>query len=242
MIQNAQKNIFNKYIVYRDGNYPFPAESVAVFCFLLSIQAVERISGPVLELGVEHGGTAFLLAQSIEHNEKIVLVDLKKSERFKKTFEKLPFELQSKFIFFETNSRNPNLDNVVTSDRFRFIHIDAGHSKSDVLHDAKRFGELLIDKGVTCFDDVFEIRWPGVTEALFEFLPKSRISPFLIVNRKLYCCKDKDHSFYYKKILHYIDNVSTFGNVRFWEETLLGKDLIVAKIDARHSMLDGPIK
>lgn len=121
----------------------------------------------------------------MQEGETLHLIDLKRTDRFAASFDKLSAQQQAQISFHECSSRSPALEDL-TKGAYRFIHIDGGHSKKDVHDDAHRFAALLAPKGIVVFDDVFEIRWPGVTEAVLEYLVDAPIAPFMIVDRKLY--------------------------------------------------------
>lgn len=222
--------IIENYLNVRTGNYPFPPDSVAAFAFVLGIQSENTVSGDLLELGVEHGGTAFLLAQSLKDEEVLHLVDLKKTERFSTSYDGLSDGIKENIIFHEMPTTSRCLDGLAQK-KFRLIHIDAGHTKDAVLRDATRFGSCLAPRGVTVFDDVFEIRWPGVTEAVLEYLPLSGLVPFFIVDRKLYCCDKRDHEFYFSQVKSNLSVFNVFGHSRHWIEPWCGIDTVILKLD-----------
>lgn len=224
--------ILENYLNVRDGQYPFPPDSVAAFALICAIQAKNKITGDMCEVGVEHGGTAFLLMQSLSPKDNLQLIDMIQTERFSKTFNNLSESLKRKVDFRVASSFSPNLEDI-TSKKYRIMHIDAGHSKEDVLKDLNRFADLLDKKGVCALDDIFEIRWPGVTEAVIEYLKTSEIAPFFIADRKLYCCLKKDHSFWLGEVNKYVKLLESYGKLRHWVEPWSGYDTLILKMNIK---------
>lgn len=220
----------NRLLDYRDNRVPFPPESVAFWCFILSLQEQLGVKGDFLEMGVEHGGTAFLTMLSAAHaGAHQTLIDLKTSPRFSETFERVTPEMKAATTFLETSTFSPNLDDVAAK-RYRFIHIDASHDYEGVKKDALRFGGSIQDDGVLCFDDVFEIRWPGVTQAVFEAIPQIGVEPIAFVNRKLYCAKAGMASTYRKAIIENVDALEPFGSARHWTTYFLDSECVTIKM------------
>ncbi|SDY70669.1 class I SAM-dependent methyltransferase [Nitrosomonas sp. Nm33] len=223
------KNIIFHYLAVRRGNHPFPPDSVATFAFVLGLQEANDVRANLCEMGVEHGGTAFLLAHSFRHDEVLNLIDLKMPDRFATTLAELSPDLQSRICFYEASTTSPSLD-TLSQQEFRIVHIDAGHTKEAVAQDATWFAYCLSPRGVTVFDDVFEIRWPCVTEALLDYLPSSRLAPFMILDRKLCCYRNEDHAFYLSEVRNNLHVFDTFGSLRSWVEPWCGWDTVILKL------------
>jgi len=221
--------LFGAYTSVRDGHYPFPIDSILAFAFALNLSRDLSTKGDLLEIGVEFGGTALLTAQVLQEGETLHLIDLKRTDRFAASFDKLSAQQQAQISFHECSSRSPALEDL-TKGAYRFIHIDGGHSKKDVHDDAHRFAALLVPKGIVVFDDVFEIRWPGVTEAVLEYLVDAPIAPFMIVDRKLYCTRKEDHAEVLAQAREMITGLEVFGPLLSWVEPYAGADTLTAKI------------
>lgn len=235
-MQSTIKYLNDRYAPIRDEAVPFPVESVFVWYFLLAIQKEAGITGDILEMGVEHGGTALLEAVSLADDENLVLIDFRRSERFAVAKAKLDQSIQDRITFLECSTRSPELSEV-ESRKFRFVHIDAGHSKEDVVLDFERFAECVSEDGLLCMDDVFEIRWPGVTEALHEVVPKSDFVPVFFANRKLYLARKKAAGMYQKAILENVAELDMFGTVRHWQEEMLGGTPVIVKLNPKVSRI-----
>ncbi len=231
--------LHNRYLPLRNTNVPFPFESVAFWCFAFGLQKELEIAGDILEVGVEHGGTAFLSVLALTSDEKIRLVDLKKSPLFEEKFKLLPEEAKAKVHFYEGNSQVLcQTNDVISGRKYRFVHIDAGHQKQDVVKDIETISPLLAVNGLLCLDDVFEIRWPGVTEAVIETLPKTDLTPVAMVNRKLYTCRSADRELYFNNIQKLSEAISMFGSFRIWTEEFLGVPIIIIKLNYSSAGVD----
>lgn len=213
----------------RSGHYPFNVESILAFNFSLILNEKFVSASDMLEIGVEFGGTALLIAQYLRENETLHLVDLKKTERFAESFERLDPNLQNGIKFWECSSRSDELSSL-DHQKFRYIHIDGGHSKQDVHDDAQRFAHQLTDFGICVFDDFFEIRWPGVTEAVLENLSDSSIAPFLLVDRKLYCTRKENHADLLAAAQDDMRLIEPYAGIRSWIEPLSGHNCLIAKL------------
>ncbi|WP_417726893.1 class I SAM-dependent methyltransferase [Roseovarius sp.] len=228
MLSRTIARLHKDYVTYRNDGVPFPLESVIAWYVLLALQEQRTIRGNIMEMGVEHGGTAFLGTVALREDEHIDLIDLKKSPRFAKVAERLPTALASRVHFHECSTRAPELAEIAKQ-LFRFVHIDAGHSKQDVLDDIGRFAGCVAPDGILCLDDVFEIRWPGVTEAIFEAIPSTGLVPFLLVNRKLYLAHKDMAGVYRDMLVAALPEIEVFGNMRHWTEEMLGGVTLIWK-------------
>lgn len=228
-LANHLKELHQGYLPYRNDTVPFPAESVVVWYYAYALQAAEGITGDVLEMGVEHGGTAFLAATAINPGEDLVLVDTRKSDKFARMEATLPEDRRAQIDFRECRTSAPTLEDIEAR-KFRFVHIDAGHAREDVVYDFERFAKCLADDGLLCFDDVFEVRWPGVTEAVMQAVPGSGIEPVLFANRKLYLAHSAAAPRYRDLFASNLDALSTFGTPRVWTEPFLGAPTVLMKM------------
>lgn len=101
---------------------------------------------------------------------------------------------------------------------YRFVHIDAGHRFEDVCADFERFSGSVSEDGLLVLDDVFEVRWPGVTEAVFKMVPKSDFVPVFFANRKLYLAHRAYADTYIEALENELDILSGFGQLRSWRD------------------------
>lgn len=232
--------LHDAYLPYRNPTVPFPAESVAMWCYLLALQQEDGLVGDMLELGVEHGGTAFLAAQSLRAGERFHLVDIKRSPQFSDMEGRLRQTVRDQLVFHECNSDSPKL-NVLAEKRYRLIHIDAGHLYPAVKKDLERFAHCLLPNGVVCIDDVFEIRWPEVTEAVLDYLPRSDVAPVAFVNRKLYAARRTEAAAVRQRFIDELDTLNAFGTMRHWKERLRGTEILIVKLQPDSAVCKGPL-
>jgi hypothetical protein len=89
--------------------------------------------------------------------------------------------------------------------------------------------------GILVLDDFFEIRWPDVTAATLDFLrANDHLTPFLLVNRKLYCTAQPEQGAAYSRMFSAFlqQHEGAIGHVRWWQDvTLLDGPILVAKIE-----------
>ena len=211
--------LHNAYIPFRNPTVPFPPESVAFWCYVLAMQAQYGIRGDMLELGVEHGGTAFLSINALNAGEEQVLVDLKRSAMFADKFDILPEQLQSAVTFIESGTQSAATAGL-TDRQWRFIHIDAGHSYSDVKRDMERYAGLLQPDGLLCCDDFFINRWPDVTVAILDTYREADLLPVALVNRKIYFARSAEAPHARDRIRGAQAALGVFGEVRHWDVQL----------------------
>lgn len=162
----------------------FNLDDATTFSTILTLQSVYGIKGDVLEIGTYFGRSASLLAHYLKNDEKLFICD--------------PFELGLDYLTHEhasvemlkTNIKsvtpNFNFDQLVVNQcfsydlklpedqKFRFIHVDAGHSKDEALHDLKLADRHLMDKGIISVDDYQHFRFPGVVEAVGIFMNENK--------------------------------------------------------------------
>ena len=100
------------YLPLRHEPVPFPVESAIVWYFLFALQDELGIRGDILELGVQHGGTAFLAASALASDERLTLVDLERTAEFAAIAAKLPDERRQRIEFHTCSTRAPELDPV----------------------------------------------------------------------------------------------------------------------------------
>jgi len=225
--------IHNEYLQYRVGNVPFPAESVAFWCFMLALQEVMPVFGDFLELGVEHGGTAFLCACAMRDSEHQILIDLKKSSQFEEKFSLLQPSVANRITYYEMNVKKFPLD-VLKGRRVRWMHIDGGHEYEDVVRDMNTFAAFVDENTVLVMDDVFEIRWPGVTEAVLERFPVLGLAPIALVNRKFYFTRIVDAPLYRERIRNNMEALHVFGDFRHWQVQLREMPCEAFKLALKH--------
>jgi predicted O-methyltransferase YrrM len=165
----------------------------AVCSLLLEWQEARGIRGDLLEIGVWFGNGAGLLNQHRREDERLILVDLNKSqERFLANVAKgnaLPTE---SLVFYPGNSLAMRRRDALARhrDSCRFLHIDGEHSFEAVVSDLDLCADLISERGILAVDDVFTAASPCVTEALYYWLGRNRekLVMFLVGYQKAYLC------------------------------------------------------
>lgn len=76
------------------------------------------------------------------------------------------------------------------------------------------FADCVAEDGLLCLDDVFEIRWPGVTETVFKMVPESNFVPVFFANLKLYLSHKAKADTYWDVFDDAISILSDFGQLR----------------------------
>jgi hypothetical protein len=223
--------LLKHYIARRPRRGPFPLESAFTWSVLLAAQSASRIKGDMLEIGVEFGTSAFLLLDAIGPEEHLTLIDLVRTPEWDAGC-RGPYREKTNYTFIEGNSRSLAPDLLPTD--CRWIHVDGGHLYEHVQKDLELTADLLSADGILVLDDFFEIRWPDVTAAFIDFLRNdTRLTPFLLVNRKIYCARSAEASVNYQSVFsNFLDKYGDrVGDSRSWEAVeLMGRELLVAKL------------
>lgn len=233
-------SLHNEYLRYRNSNVPFPAESVAFWCYLLAAQNEEKIEGDLLELGVQHGGTAFLSSLACKEGENQILVDIERTDAFAQKFNTLPERVARRVTFVEASTASHATD-WIRSREFRFIHIDAGHTYEAVRIDIERFGGLVQSNGIVCFDDFFTNRWPDVTLAVLDTYQQVGLRPLALVNRKAYFSREESHTAISELLRSNIGTLDAFGTTRVIDVFLRGQALLNIQIAPNANVSKGPL-
>ncbi len=153
--------------------------AIYLFALIDRIQKQEVITGNLFEIGVHHGKSALVLATMARANERLGVCDIfgaqdlnvsvsGKGDRaiFTDNFAKA-FPGNTRLDIYEKLSSDLTTDEVT---RCRFLHVDGGHSSPEALADLELCAQCLAPGGVIAVDDAFHPTWPGVTDAIFQFL------------------------------------------------------------------------
>ena len=187
----------------------FNIDDLTHFTLVLETQTTSGMRGDLLEIGCYHGRSAAVLAMHLGAGERLFLADafdLPLSDPYGDTptpehvwrnlaaaVPNLPRECVS---IQRAYSRDLQLPPDV---RIRFAHIDGGHDTATVRTDLALCAERLTPGGVIALDDYAHPQYPGVTEAVEEFLCSEASFCILAdlnrvgaLGRKLYLVKGKD--------------------------------------------------
>jgi hypothetical protein len=228
-VEASMSTMLSDYADMELGQVPFPRESIVFWAYLWSLQNQENPDGGYMEIGVEHGGTAFFALSCLDSDAAVDLIDLQKTERFQEKFSMLPSRRQLNTNYHLGSSFEIDIEELKEKN-YALMHIDGGHLYEHVRKDLVKFSSLVGPRTILVLDDVFEIRWPGVTEAIFEMMPDLPLKPLFFVNRKLYVCSDRSHAHYMSLAEQTINVLSNFSELRQWRVELFGDELYTVKM------------
>lgn len=187
----------------------FNFDDCSHFTLVLGMQHFLGVTGDLLEIGSFHGRSTCVLAHCMQPGEKLVVCDAfeRASDghyHVHATRERLLTNLRlvnpdlapNAIVVHECYSTDLKLD---SSQRFRFAHVDGGHSKDIALHDLKLCAAHMLPGGVIAVDDYAHRDFPEVSEAVDEFLAERldyRVLADLnrdgAIGRKIYLCRESD--------------------------------------------------
>lgn len=161
----------------------FTYDDCVHFHLVLSLQSYGGVRGDMLEIGSYHGRSTACMAAYLQPGERLVVCDAFEQPTADAYHDKpTPARLRHNLLFV-----NPDLDwtqvdvrvglsrDLQLGDaRFRFIHIDGGHSQEAALADMRLCAAHLAPQGVMVMDDYENRYWPGVTAAVDLFLAERR--------------------------------------------------------------------
>jgi hypothetical protein len=185
----------------------------------------------MLEIGVEFGTSAFLMLEAMTGDEHGTFIDIAATEEWRAGIAG-PYRDKDNVQFVAGNSLQMSTGEMPS--QCRWIHIDGGHLYEHVAIDLALTVDALAGDGVMVLDDFFEIRWPDVTAAILDFLKgDSRLTPFLLVNRKLYCTGCADQAVAYQAMFaEFLEtNRVQIGDPRWWSDVeMMGHRVMVSKL------------
>jgi hypothetical protein len=187
----------------------------------------------LLELGVLHGGTAALSAPHARARERQHLVDAEQSPLLIPALDAVDARAARRVIIHVGRTDSPDLAHLARA-RYRWIHIDAGHSLEEVEHDLHRFAPALADDGMLVLDDFFQPVWPDVTQAAWDFLAANReFRPVCVAFNKLYVARGEHYAAYSALFRDASSELAKLGQVSVAEPPMMGKP-VLAMTGAMH--------
>lgn len=205
----------------------FDTRFVEVLSAINIAQIVNKISGHVAEIGVYHGKSFVPLALMCLPGEVALAVDCFEQQscntdksggnavQFCKFIQTVhAFGCYNRLRLLPIDSRtatpkdyvnaaapdNNNKSEIVQS--FRLFSIDGSHVVSACLLDLQNAEATLVKGGVIILDDCFNPEWPGVVEALSQFMSKSILRPFFIGYNKVLLTHPEFISNYQTKLIN----------------------------------------
>lgn len=156
----------------------FNVDDAAHFHLILEMQSAMNLRGDLFEIGSYHGRSTALMARSLRDGERLVICDafeLDIDDGYTNVHPPSP-----ELVIANVQRANPGLDparieihpclsndlKLDPAQRFRFVHIDGGHSAEQVHFDLSLVEPHVLDGAVIAVDDYGHADWPGVTEGV----------------------------------------------------------------------------
>ena len=153
------------------------------FHLILTIQSWLSIEGDLFEIGSYHGRSTALMCRYLRGRERMLVCDAFETPT-EDHYANPPSADRLKSNVLDTN---PDLDpnqlvihqclspdlRLGDEERFRFMHIDGGHSSEIALSDLTLAKRHLADRGVIVVDDYHNRQWPEVTAGVDRFLSEN---------------------------------------------------------------------
>lgn len=163
----------------------FNVDDTAHFHLVLAMQTHFGFHGDLLEIGSSHGRSTAAMVHGLEEEqgEQIHVCDAFERDTEDRYASKPSVcELINNLRKVKPGLREMSvvihdcLSNELVlpgNQRFRFIHIDGGHSRDQTLFDLNLCKKHLQPKGIMVVDDYCHPDWPGVKEAVDAFLEEN---------------------------------------------------------------------
>jgi hypothetical protein len=177
------------------------AELIEIFILINNFHKIEKICGPLCEVGVHHGRTLILLGLLANSQERIIGIDLFEegqdqnldlsgSGSFRHLMENINDHApEIKFDIVKGNSFNLPKEVLKNMKNTRIFHIDGGHFFEVVLNDLSIAQNVLGLGGVIVIDDYWHSGFPEVQEAVHRYFLNSTILkaiPFAVGKNKIF--------------------------------------------------------
>ena len=152
------------------------------FSFILNLQSLYEIEGDMLEVGSFHGRSAALMSVCLKPSERLHVCDSfgEETEDQRRYYNKpTPQDLlknimsinnkilRSQIVIHNCLSDNIKLDENI---KFRFIHLDGGHSAEQIRRDLAMAKKHILPKGIISIDDYGHPGLPEVQQGVDQFL------------------------------------------------------------------------
>jgi hypothetical protein len=168
--------------------------------WLLSWQESLGIHGNLCEIGAHHGRLFFLLALWRKAGESALAIDLfeddnlnvgvhaGRAESFKHHALRLGIELSPAEVM-KGSSLDISAEQILerAGGPIRLFSVDGGHMYQHVENDLRLARQCLCSQGIVAVDDFFNLGWPEVTFATYDFLRACpELVPVIASQKKLY--------------------------------------------------------
>lgn len=158
----------------------FNLDDMSHFYCILKSQSIFGLSGNLLEIGAFFGRSTSMMCSVLEEGEVMHVCDAftqatEDSYSAQPTEEVLmrnirkatPEFSDSSIIIHNCLSNDLKLSE---EDKFRFVHVDGGHSDEQAFADLELVAPSVLLNGIIAVDDYDHRHWPGVTSAVDRFL------------------------------------------------------------------------
>ena len=156
----------------------FTTDDCSHFALVLSMQSFLGIRGDS-EIGTYHGRSACALAYFKRPGERVLLCDVFDTTDDQYNDPATPDQVRTNLEQVVPGLRRDEIEIFVgrsesiafqPGQRFRFVHVDGGHSRAVALRDIKIADQHLARGGVIVIDDYHLSMFPEVTEAVDAFI------------------------------------------------------------------------
>lgn len=177
-----------------------------IFREILLAQARDGISASLAEIGVFQGKSFFILALAKQEKESCLAIDLFAEESgytalFRKNCRKAGVLLDEKEMICGDASLLTADDVISRGGKWRMVSIDGGHDYDNVMHNLNLADAVGLPEIVMALDDVFNVSYPEVGLATFDWLRERRDYAIIAATQsKAYLCR-ATHKEYYSNIL-----------------------------------------
>ena len=154
--------------------------SLSVIWSLLEIQDYFNVTGDIVEIGVHQGKLFLLLCHWLNREETAYAIDIfgrpvgsdtqnidaliDNLQRFNIPEDQYRLEIRDSL-----NLTRSSLRGLLGGTGVRLFSVDGDHCKKAVLHDLVIAESALSSEGVIIADDLFNVWYPNVTEAVYDF-------------------------------------------------------------------------
>ena len=187
----------------------FSREAAQLFALLDEAQKRAHVGGNLFEIGVHHGRSTVFLGGLVDgQKERLAVCDIFDQQELnvsgsgRGNYEVFLANMRRAFgradfvDTFQCLSSELTPEDIGT--KYRFFHIDGGHSHRACYGDLELAAACTIPNGLIVVDDPFRPEWPGVTEAILRFLEKydGIFCPFLLGFNKFVLIRASSCGFY----------------------------------------------
>lgn len=158
----------------------FNLDDTAHFFCILEMQSLLGMKGDFLEIGTFFGRSTAVMCHCLKDGEIMNVCDAFQSETDDVYLDRPTPEIllrNIRRVSKEFDECSIKIHNCLSNDlrlepesRFRFVHVDGGHSEEQAYFDLQLVAPHMLPKGIIAVDDYDHKHWPGVTPAVDRFL------------------------------------------------------------------------